>query len=231
MSADAQIAANQQNSQLSTGPSTAAGKAASSLNNLRLGFRSQTVLLPGEDPAEYQALMDELLEHYATRDLTEERCVREMADADWRLRRLRASLENAMTRRIAELALEFPEAGPVELHARAIETLGASSGCSYGTWLRYERKFENQYDRANREWCRYNEDRRRVADKEADIMMRQTLFGPLGKPAAKQQMASTVQQSPTNSQIARNSACPCGSGAKYKRCCGKNAPPVLGKAA
>jgi uncharacterized protein YecA (UPF0149 family) len=25
----------------------------------------------------------------------------------------------------------------------------------------------------------------------------------------------------------RNAQCPCGSGVKYKRCCGKNAPPVL----
>ena len=32
-------------------------------------------------------------------------------------------------------------------------------------------------------------------------------------------------------QIARNAQCPCKSGEKYKRCCGKNAPPVLGKAA
>jgi hypothetical protein len=29
----------------------------------------------------------------------------------------------------------------------------------------------------------------------------------------------------------RNALCPCGSGAKYKRCCGKNAPPVLNKGA
>ena len=28
-------------------------------------------------------------------------------------------------------------------------------------------------------------------------------------------------------QTPRNALCPCGSGAKYKRCCGKNAPPVL----
>jgi hypothetical protein len=27
----------------------------------------------------------------------------------------------------------------------------------------------------------------------------------------------------------RNAPCPCGSGQKYKRCCGKNAPPVLGE--
>ena len=29
----------------------------------------------------------------------------------------------------------------------------------------------------------------------------------------------------------RNAPCPCGSGTKYKRCCGKNAPPVLNRAA
>ena len=34
-----------------------------------------------------------------------------------------------------------------------------------------------------------------------------------------------------SSQTPRNALCPCGSGNKYKRCCGKNAPPVLGKAA
>jgi uncharacterized protein YecA (UPF0149 family) len=31
--------------------------------------------------------------------------------------------------------------------------------------------------------------------------------------------------------IARNALCPCRSGEKYKRCCGKTAPPLLGKAA
>ena len=32
-------------------------------------------------------------------------------------------------------------------------------------------------------------------------------------------------------QTPRNSPCPCGSGNKFKRCCGKNAPPVLGRTA
>jgi len=32
-------------------------------------------------------------------------------------------------------------------------------------------------------------------------------------------------------QTPRNAPCPCGSGEKYKRCCGKSAPPVLGRAA
>lgn len=32
---------------------------------------------------------------------------------------------------------------------------------------------------------------------------------------------------PETPPIARNQPCPCGSGAKYKRCCGRNAPGVL----
>ena len=33
------------------------------------------------------------------------------------------------------------------------------------------------------------------------------------------------------SGVGRNSPCPCGSGQKYKRCCGVNAPPILNNAA
>ena len=36
---------------------------------------------------------------------------------------------------------------------------------------------------------------------------------------------------PQAPQIPRSAPCPCGSREKYKRCCGKNAPPVLGRAA
>jgi transposase-like protein len=35
----------------------------------------------------------------------------------------------------------------------------------------------------------------------------------------------------SSSQTPRNALCPCGSKLKYKRCCGKNAPPVLSRAA
>jgi uncharacterized protein YchJ len=35
----------------------------------------------------------------------------------------------------------------------------------------------------------------------------------------------------TSSEIPRSAPCPCKSGQKYKRCCGRNAPPVLNRAA
>jgi hypothetical protein len=90
MSTAAQFAANQANSRLSTGPVTEEGKTSSSRNNTRHGFRSRSVILPGDDPAEYEALLTELTEHFSPQDLTETRFVREMTDADWRLRRLRS---------------------------------------------------------------------------------------------------------------------------------------------
>ena len=51
MSTAAQIAANQKNSQLSTGPTSEAGKAKSSLNAVKSGLTGRTVLLPTDDAA------------------------------------------------------------------------------------------------------------------------------------------------------------------------------------
>ena len=50
---------------------------------------------------------------------------------------------------------------------------------------------------------------------------------PLHTPRASKR-ATPVAPAPTEpTQIARNATCPCGSGEKYKRCCGKLAPPLL----
>ena len=57
MSSPAQFAANQNNAQLSTGPTTPEGKAASSLNAIKFGlYAKQAVLLTPQDQAEFQAL-------------------------------------------------------------------------------------------------------------------------------------------------------------------------------
>ena len=50
--------------------------------------------------------------------------------------------------------------------------------------------------------------------------------------AAPGKEASDTRIEPNiNPLTPRNAACPCGSGEKFKRCCGPKAPPVLGKAA
>src|SRR5690349_13340048 len=48
---EARLAANRANAQLSTGPATPAGKAASSQNSFKHGLYSKQIVIKGEDPA------------------------------------------------------------------------------------------------------------------------------------------------------------------------------------
>jgi hypothetical protein len=58
MSTQRQIEANRRNAQKSTGPTSVTGKAASSMNALKTGIHAKSLVLPTEDPAE----LDELVE-------------------------------------------------------------------------------------------------------------------------------------------------------------------------
>jgi len=88
MSTAAQIAANQANSQKSTGPITEAGKAKSSLNAVKTGLTGRTVLLPSEDAAAYQAHLDRAFTQLAPANDDERALVQAIADTDWRLLRI-----------------------------------------------------------------------------------------------------------------------------------------------
>jgi hypothetical protein len=203
-------------------------------NRLEHGFRSSTVLLPSDDPVQYEALLHELTAHFGPIDLTTERLVREMADAEWRLRRLRSHLASALARHLETIAQRHPElTDPADRESRAIETL-AETGCSYTTWLRYESRFQNQYDRAYKAWTAYENASRRSAAIDAGILVRRALFAPMPGvskvPKAVSNVQTTQAQQPAQTQVPRNAPCPCNSGQKYKRCCGR-APQVLRSAA
>jgi hypothetical protein len=199
-------------------------------NRLEHGFRSSTVLLPSDDPAQYEALLEELTAHFGPTDLTTERLVREMADAEWRLRRLRSHLASALARHLETVAQRHPElTDPADRESRAIETL-AETGCSYSTWLRYESRFQNQYDRAYKAWTAHENARRRNAATEAEILVRRALSMPAPGVSKTPTVVFNVQtaqaQQSAQPQIPRNAPCPCKSGQKYKRCCGRAAPIV-----
>ena len=220
MATAAQFAANQANAQHATGPVSPQGKATSARNRLTHGFRSATVLLPGDDPAEYDVLLAELTEHLGPEDLTETRLTREMADAEWRLRRVRCHMESAFSRHIATLALQNPSLDPLDLQSLAVETLH-QTGCSHSTWLRYETKFERQYDRAYNTWTRYQQRRTRNARQEFDCAIVQALAVP--PPTATETVPTELG---SNVQTVHNPFCSCGSGENCQTCRGQNAPPV-----
>jgi len=50
---------------------------------------------------------------------------------------------------------------------------------------------------------------------------------PAETPLTKGTQSAVYERAPESTGIARNAPCPCNSGEKYKRCCGRNAPAIL----
>jgi hypothetical protein len=88
MSSPAQIAANRQNAQLSTGPKSEDGKSKSSLNAVKTGLTGRTVLLPTDDAAAYQAHVDRIFGQWQPYDDNERVLTQTLADTEWRLLRI-----------------------------------------------------------------------------------------------------------------------------------------------
>ncbi len=78
----------------STGPRTSTGKAASARNSFKHGLASGAIVVPGEDPAAFDALLNDLAADHAPANCTEQLLVREMAQAYWLMQRA-TRLQNA----------------------------------------------------------------------------------------------------------------------------------------
>jgi hypothetical protein len=83
-----QTKANRLNALKSTGPRTAEGKARSSRNALTHGLTAQEVVIPGEDPAAYQASRQQLIDDLQPNGSCEVELVERLAATFWRLRRI-----------------------------------------------------------------------------------------------------------------------------------------------
>ena len=97
MPTEAQINANRLNAQKSTGPTSPEGKARSSLNALKSGIDAWSHIIPGEDPAELEALTAAFQLHYRPAGPTELSLVDTLVSTEWiqrRLRRIEAQLWN-----------------------------------------------------------------------------------------------------------------------------------------
>ena len=88
MSSAKQVAANRRNGARSTGPRTKSGKARSRRNALKHGLSAEQVVIPGEDPAAFEALRSDLIEHYQPADPVAEHLVDQVAACIWRLKRV-----------------------------------------------------------------------------------------------------------------------------------------------
>lgn len=107
------LAANQANAQLSTGPTSEAGKAKSSLNALKTGLCGRTLLFADAEEAQaYREHVGRLFEHWAPVGVEEHTLVQALADTFWRLASI-PGLESATyargRKRYAELYADEPD--------------------------------------------------------------------------------------------------------------------------
>ena len=143
MSSPAQAAANLANAQHSTGPRTDAGKAAASQNALKHGLTASTVLIPGEDPAEFAQFEQSLFDFWRPFDTGEEVMVQELIYVQWRLKRcvrLEAAIFSAETP-------DFKALNNISLHEARLKrqysaTLKELDILQKARWLRELEKFQ-----------------------------------------------------------------------------------------
>ena len=83
MATPAQLHANRLNAQRSTGPRSDEGKSASRFNALKYGIEARSLVIPGEDPAELEALALDYHQQFNPVGPLEVYLVQTLVQADW----------------------------------------------------------------------------------------------------------------------------------------------------
>jgi hypothetical protein len=198
MPSAAQILANRQNAERSHGPVTAEGRARVSQNATKFGLFSVANFVRPEEQAIFTEFESGYVSELAPDSPLEQTLAREIIHAAWRLRRC-ASLEVAPPENLTDEELDRLQISIDRARSAAQRT----------------------FHRSLKELRRLQSERLYAMFAAADHT-KQTIE-PASRDFAKQTQSASAQ----TRVIPRSAPCPCKSGQKYKRCCGKNAPPVL----
>ena len=104
-----QIEANRRNAQKSTGPRTPEGKAVSRFNAFKHGLHAESLVIPGEDPAELETLAQEYFEEYQPSTPTQRHYVQRLILCDWLRRRCLRIQAEVLTHLVNRHAKGWPE--------------------------------------------------------------------------------------------------------------------------
>jgi hypothetical protein len=174
MTSSAQIAANQKNAQLSTGPRTEAGRAVSSQNGVTHALFSTFKVLMHENQAEFDVLKQRIANEQNPQGEHETFLVEQMAQSRWKLIRI-SRLEN--------VAFDYILLGEDPSHsgdpdAKIIAAMSKNSRDALALLERYRINAERAYYKAHKEIMA----NRRAAAKEhrevANQIIQQAMFGP-----------------------------------------------------
>ena len=127
MASQAQIEANRQNAKKSTGPIIESGKSVAKLNVVKHGLSSENVVIPGEDPEEFENLRRQVEEEFRPVGWCEIELVERVAVCTWRLRRLYAVEAGDFAYQQTRIEFERAHGKVVNSVCRRSSTMGLST--------------------------------------------------------------------------------------------------------
>ena len=234
----------------STGPNTEAGKSKSSRNAIRTGLYAARDFIRPEEEEEYAQTLIKLMDELTPENSVEQTFATEIMGATWRLRRCRL-VEEAFSF-LDDLDFDPMIDERTEKQQKSVDRARAQSHLILRRSLNELRKL--QKGRTIQEQIAdhlptpkptpppdpgpANMDAlMALSESQLAQRFRDSGFSSFCTPAAPAATSfcnwasKTPPPAPAPKMIPRNASCPCGSGAKYKRCCGKDAAPVLHRAA
>jgi hypothetical protein len=145
MATAAQIHANRLNALRSSGPRTEAGKAVSRFNALSHGLEARSLVIPGEDPAQLEALALDYQHQFRPTGPTEAFLVETLVKADWDRRRYTRIEGQVLQSQLAgqkagATAIDAFSSKPVQLVYRRL----AAAERSYFRALKELRRFQKE---------------------------------------------------------------------------------------
>ncbi len=225
MASPAQCLANAENAQHSTGPNTTEGKAKVAKNGVRHGLFTAYERLAPEQSERINQLLEELHLGFPQQCPAMEEIILRYALAKWR----------------SDLYLEmeasfFSAAVVKELQNPETAALAEENGGNIvlGLALQHDSEGPRVFAKLLRYGSQVTRELNRTSDAYDAVVEllepSEYKTKPIPPPRADHPRSETPEQSEPDVQTPRNAPCPCGSGAKYKRCCGIAAPAVTGEA-
>lgn len=158
---EAQIEASRNNGKLSRGPVTEEGKAISSQNAVRHGLLSSRAVLPGEEKAHFDLILNSALLKYEPEDGQELHMVHQLAMHQWRQLRIWAMQNCGHAAEILSQTEAVPDILEKDMAWRAYDAFKNMHPDKRCVELlhRYETSFENKFHRNRRELQRLKDKR------------------------------------------------------------------------
>ena len=172
MATEAQTHANRRNSQKSTGPKTAEGKAIVAKNAVKHGLFAHEAVITGENQEDYELLREEILAELAPAGVMESILAERIVSLSWRLQRaermqnlvIDSMIERDLNDPLAKLteqllpkSLRKPKSETISAHSETEMTLGkivrkdCANSRALERLLMYERRIENSLFKTSKE--------------------------------------------------------------------------------